>query len=284
MRIHHLSCGTLCPFGGRWINGDAPPWKTGRMICHVLLIETDRSGLVLVDTGMGLADVEDPAGRLGRFFVAAVRPKLRAEDTAARQVEALGFRREDVRHIVLTHMDLDHAGGLPDFPKATVHVLAQEHLAATTRPTFEERSRYRAVQWAHEPTFERYEPAGEPWKGLPCVRGLRGLPPEILFVPLVGHSRGHAAVAVDTGPRWLVHAGDAYFHAAQMDPERPRCTPLLSFFQRTVAIDRAAMLANQERLRELARDHAADVTVFSAHDPSELDALQRAPSAAERAA
>lgn len=272
----------MCPFGGRWLNGDAPPWKRGRLVCHVLLIETPRSGLVLVDTGIGLADIADPAGRLGPVFARVVSLELRVEETAARRVEALGFRREDVRHIVLTHMDLDHAGGLTDFPNATVHVLAAEHDAAT-RPMLQERSRYRAVQWAHA-TFERYEPAGEPWKGLPCVRDLRGLPPELLFVPLAGHSRGHAAVAVDTGDRWLVHAGDAYFHAAQMHPERPRCTPLLTFFQNVVAADRAAMRANQERLRELARDHASDVTVFSAHDPSELEALERASAMTKNAA
>lgn len=44
------------------------------------------------------------------------------------------------------------------------------------------------------------------------MRRLTGLPPEILALPLPGHSRGHAAIAVDTGHGWLVHAGDAYFH------------------------------------------------------------------------
>jgi glyoxylase-like metal-dependent hydrolase (beta-lactamase superfamily II) len=33
-----------------------------------------------------------------------------------RQIERLGFRREDVRHIVITHFDFDHIGGLVDFP------------------------------------------------------------------------------------------------------------------------------------------------------------------------
>jgi len=32
----------------------------------------------------------------------------------------------DVRHIVLTHLGFDHAGGLDDFPAATVHLLRQE--------------------------------------------------------------------------------------------------------------------------------------------------------------
>lgn len=264
----------MCPFGGSWVNGTEPPWGTGRMICHVLLVETPRSGLVLVDTGMSLADVAHPRARLGAAFVAAVRPILREEGTAVRQVEALGYSASDVRHIVLTHMDLDHAGGLRDFPRATVHVLAAEHTAATQRPTLAERHRYLPVQWEHAPKFETYAPEGEPWHGFPCVRDLRGLPPEILMVPLVGHSRGHAGIAVRSETGWLLHAGDAYFHADQMDAGNPRCPPALVFFQRLVAVDRTSMRENWKRLRELVRDHGDDVSVFSAHDPSELEAMQ----------
>src|SRR5438552_1900579 len=81
---------------------------------------------------------------------------------------------------------------------------------------------------------------------------LAGLPPELLLVPLSGHTRGHAAVAVreDSG-RWLLHAGDAYFYRDETDPENPRCTPGLRVFQRMAEMDRAQRLANQQRLREL---------------------------------
>jgi glyoxylase-like metal-dependent hydrolase (beta-lactamase superfamily II) len=269
MQIHHLSCGTMCPFGGRWLNGDRAPWQTGLLVCHVLLIETERSGLVLVDTGFGLLDVEKPS-RLGTGFVLGVRPRLSKEKTAAAQVEALGFAREDVRHIVLTHMDLDHASGLPDFPRATVHVHADEHRAATV-PSFREKLRYRSVQWAHEPRFETYTPDGERWHGFECVRSLRGLPPEVLMIPLAGHSRGHSGIAVETRSGWLLHAGDAYFHASQVT-ETPKCPPLLGAFQRNVAFDLPRMLENQARLRELACSRE-DVRVFSAHDPDELASL-----------
>jgi glyoxylase-like metal-dependent hydrolase (beta-lactamase superfamily II) len=42
------------------------------------------------------------------------------------QVKQLGFSPRDVRHIVLTHLDSDHAGGLENFPEAHVHVLEAE--------------------------------------------------------------------------------------------------------------------------------------------------------------
>jgi len=267
----------MAPPGGWLVNAAPWRWTGARFVCHCLLVET-ADGLVLVDSALGLDDVRDPDGRLGRDFTLLIAPRLRAEDTAVRRIEALGFSREDVRHVVLTHLDLDHAGGLPDFPNATVHVTWDELQAALARRTLLERRRYRPAHLAHGPRFRTYSAEGERWNDFDCVRGLDGLPPEILLVPLHGHTRGHAAVAVDTGRGWLLHAGDAYFFHEEMNPERPRCTPGLSLFQSIVEIDRSARLRNQERLRALVRAHRADVTVFSAHDPTEMARLAAAPA------
>ena len=285
MRVHHLNCGTICPPLGRLTRGEGGLLSRGRMVCHCLLVETD-AGLVLVDTGIGLGDMADPRGRLGSMFVGLFGPRLDPTETAIHQVEALGFSPRDVRHIVVTHLDLDHAGGLGDFPDAAVHVYRPEHTAAMQRSTLRERERYRPAQWAHGPHFHLYDAGGEPWFGFDCVRQLDGLPPEILLVPVAGHSRGHAAVAVrasaaasgaDSAPwsrrggGWLLHAGDAYFYRGEMDPTRRTCPVGLEIFQRSVAFDDEARRANQDRLRALARDHAAQVRVFSAHDDAELE-------------
>ena len=151
-----------------------------------------------------------------------------------------------------------------------MHIFAPEHDAAMARATLAEKNRYKPRHWAHGPRFRTYEAAGEPWFGFECVRALDGLPPEILIVPLAGHTRGHAAIAVKSDRGWLVHAGDAYFYRGELDAE-PSCPTGLSMFQRLVAIDDRMRRDNQRRLRELARDHAGEVRVFSAHDPVELD-------------
>ena len=80
---------------------------------------------VVVDTGFGLDQVRTPK-LLGQPFRALVQPKLDESQTALRQVEALGFSAADVRHLVPTHLDIDHAGGLPDFPDAQLHVWRPE--------------------------------------------------------------------------------------------------------------------------------------------------------------
>jgi glyoxylase-like metal-dependent hydrolase (beta-lactamase superfamily II) len=128
---------------------------------------------------------------------------------------------------------------------------------------------------ARLPRWCTYEARGEPWNGFACVRAMEALPPEILMIPVIGHTRGHAAIAVDSGAGWLLHCGDAYFFHGEMDPEHPQGTPALSAFQRLVAIDDRARVENQARLRALGRDHAGDVKIFCAHDPEELDRLRQ---------
>lgn len=272
MKVHHLNCATMCPLGGRLVNGNGGVLSAARMVCHCLLVEAS-DGLVLVDGGLGLQDVRDPRRRLGGGFLAFARPKLDVEETAIRQIERLGFRAEDVRHIVPTHLDLDHVGALSDFPQAKVHIFEVEHAAAMARSTLRERNRYHPLQWAHGPQWVLHRPAGEPWFGFEAVREVQGLPPEILIVPVQGHTRGHSAIAVRSGPGWLLHAGDAYFFQGEMDPHKPRCTAGLRWFQQAVQMDGAARVRNAERLRLLARDHAAEVQVFCAHDPFEFDRL-----------
>jgi glyoxylase-like metal-dependent hydrolase (beta-lactamase superfamily II) len=277
MRIHHLNCGTMCPVGRRLINAEGRTRDRGRLVCHCLLIETDRHGLVLVDTGLGRADVTQPKERLGRAFTSFVSPVLDPREPAVAQLAALGLRAEDVRHLVVTHLDLDHAGGLADFPHARVHVMRPERDAALHPGTRMERERYRPSHWAHGPEWSVYDTAGERWFGFECVRELAGLPPDLLLVPLVGHSRGHAGIAVDTGGgRWMLHCGDAYFFHGELDFTRPTCPPLLRAFQTIVQVDGKMRLHNQQRLRELVHTHGAQVRVFCAHDPTELDALRGA--------
>jgi len=251
-----------------------PTLVGGSMVCHCLLVETPAHGLVLVDTGLGARDLERPEARLGKLFVSVTRPDRDPSASAVAQVRALGYTPEDVRHIVLTHMDLDHVGGLVDFPHARVHVHAVEHRAAHDRGDARARGRYLPVMWAHGPDFRLYEDVGEPWLGFEAVRDLDGLPPEILLVPLAGHTRGHTAVAVRRGDGWLLHAGDAYFHHDEVHERVRGCPWPLRVFQTLVEVDRRQRLTNQDRLRDLAKS-ARDVRIFSAHDASELAALKR---------
>jgi len=258
----------MCPWA-RFSGGE-------KLVCHVLLVESD-TGLVLVDSGFGTHDMQEPRSRLG-VARHVIKPVLEPAETAHAQVVARGFDPADVRHIVLTHLDLDHAGGLSDFPDARVHLLREEYRAGTSPPTLRERQRYQSAQWRHGPRWSPVDVAGEEWFGFPAVRSLDGLDERILLIPLVGHSRGHAGVAVDTGNGWVLHAGDAYYHRGQVPaPGSPAVeVPKLSLLvQRQIAFDDSQRAANTQRLAELATANSGTVRVFPAHDAVELDALRR---------
>jgi glyoxylase-like metal-dependent hydrolase (beta-lactamase superfamily II) len=239
-------------------------------VTHCLLIET-AAGLVLVDTGLGLGDYASPTP-LVRAFTAFNRVPCDPQETAIRQIAALGFAPEDVRHIVLTHLHVDHAGGLPDFPWASVHVHAAEYRAAMhpRRLSLKERF-YIAAHWAHGPRWVIHYCAGDRWFGLDCAPVLEASPVEVLLVPLPGHSRGHCGVAVGREGRWLFHCGGAYLRDSQVDPDAPRspfpwwAEPLERWLHPP---------ACHAWLREFRREHGDEVRLFCSHDRATFFSLR----------
>ena len=97
-------------------------------VTHVLLLET-KNGLILIDSGLGLADFTHPnwvewlALRLSGVISTP-------EETPIRQVAALGLDPQDVHDIILTHLHWDHIGGACDFSWANIHVWEVERAAA----------------------------------------------------------------------------------------------------------------------------------------------------------
>lgn len=266
MRVHHLNCGTMRPPGGALINRAGGRFGA-RMVCHCLLLDTGAE-LVLVDTGLGVPDVTTRSAELGAAWRRLVRPDLDLAETAAAQVRRLGYRTEDVRHVVLTHLDLDHAGGLPDFPHAEVHVHEAEHTAMLGDVNAR---RYLPHQFEHGPKFNAVpDSAGESWFGFRAVQQIPGLPEDLLLVPLAGHTRGHTGVAIRTERDWLLHAGDAFFDHREIGA-RDRCPPGLRAFRSLIQVDGAQRKQNLQRLRDLAVGHGDQVRVLCSHDPAQFD-------------
>lgn len=265
MKIHHLNCGTMHPIG-------APCG----LVCHVLLLETP-NGLALVDSGLGLLDASQPGRRFGpsRAFV---RPVFDAKETAIVQVEKMGFDPRDVRHILLTHFDADHVGGLADFPWASVHLTSTEAFAAYHPKTLVERERYRPAAREHGPLLVEHTPrASESWRGFAAAKPLLDVAEGIVLLSLPGHTRGHAAYAIDAGDRWILHVGDAFYHHGQIDGKGG--APLsLKLMERLIAHDWRRVEANHEQLSELYAAGSTDIRIVNAHDPVLFDEMRSPPT------
>jgi glyoxylase-like metal-dependent hydrolase (beta-lactamase superfamily II) len=258
MKIHHLNCGTM-----------RPPATPGGLVCHVLLLETDH-GLVLIDSGLGLHDAAAPGRRFGpgRFYV---RPIFDPNEAAINRIRHLGYDPHEVRHIVITHFDADHVGGLADFPWAQVHLTGAEAFAAQHPATLIEKERYLPSQRAHGPALIEHHPAtSESWRGFAGAEELTDIAEGIVLINLPGHSRGHAAVAVDAGDRWVLHAGDSFYHHGQLDGtgSAPKA---ITAMERVMAHDWNKVQSNHQRLTELWAADEPDLLLVNAHDPHLLD-------------
>ncbi|HBG74976.1 MAG: hypothetical protein A2X25_07260 [Chloroflexi bacterium GWB2_49_20] len=202
MSIQILNCASMSPW---W-----PRWQVGG-VC--LLVDTDQ-GPVLVDTGLGLHDHEAPSN-LVRFFRMDLGIHYAPEETAIRQVAARGLQPDDIHHIVLTHLHFDHAGGLPDFPWAKVHLHRKEFEALLHPKKWIERFAYDRKDFKHQPDWVLYEHATEKWFDFEAIP----LPfsPRMYLIPLFGHTSGHCGVAVEDSTGWLLNCSDALPTNAQFD-------------------------------------------------------------------
>ena len=160
-----------------------------------------------MDTGLGLDDYVHPTW-MTQLFRVITEVRFDPNEAAVNRIRQLGFRPEDVKHIILTHMHFDHISGLPDFPHAKVHVHKREYDAFT-----EDRIRqftefaYIPRYIAHKPDFVLYEKIDSKWYDFDAIR----LPfePEMYLIPLFGHSRGQCGVAIKTSTGWFFHAADS---------------------------------------------------------------------------
>jgi glyoxylase-like metal-dependent hydrolase (beta-lactamase superfamily II) len=235
---------------------------TRAMPCHCVIFQLGER-VILLDTGFGTREMLEPNLLIGDDALFKLGHVIDMRLTAYERLKARGIRPDQVTDIVLTHLDNDHAGGLHDFPNATVHLSAEELASFDgTRP----RGPYKPYQISHGTKFKTYDTSAERWFELEA-RSLQ-LPPELdaKLIPLPGHTLGHCGVAYREGSRWSLLAGDAYFDSKLNFLDQPTGLPIEIAFQ-TNANARQASLRELKRLRT---DHAGEVSLFCTHDQHEF--------------
>lgn len=226
---------------------------------HCLLIK-EGERLILVDTGIGLNDVQFPEERIGKELITLVGYVFDENQTATRQITKLGFKPEQVTDCIITHLDNDHIGGLADFPHARVH-LSEEEMQNYTNGN----PRYLTPPMAHGPRLHTYPGSADRWLGMEARKLDIPISTALYLVPLPGHTMGHCGVAIETAEGWLLYAGDAYYLREEFtNPLHPVHT--LAAMR---ADDNILRMQSLEKIRTLMNTYPA-MKVYSYHDGNEF--------------
>jgi N-acyl homoserine lactone hydrolase len=146
VRLHLMCCGeSLAPPGwsfrhegrgaARRALGIGVPrsqWLAGPI--GAFLFEHPTAGQVLIDTGLhpcAAARLKDNFGRVNAYFFRTLRTS--PEQSVPAQLRARGIDPEDIALVLMTHLHVDHASAMSEFPSATFICTRAEWRAATAR-------------------------------------------------------------------------------------------------------------------------------------------------------
>ena len=249
IQIHHLNCVRIVT-------------PVNDNVCgHCLLIQ-ENDKLILIDTGIGLLDIQQPLERIGQQLIDMVGYRFDENQTAIRQIEKLGLDPEKVTDCVISHLDNDHIGGLADFPNAVVHVGLEEYESYNSG-----NPRYLKTPLSHNPTIKTYGKSGLEWFGFEARKVETET--EIFLIPLFGHTLGQCGVAVKTESGWLFYIGDAYYMRIELtDSNHP-----VNQLAQMRAEDNNLRLSNLDEIKKLIANHP-EVKVFGYHDIEEFNFYQ----------
>jgi len=219
-------------------------------------------GVVLVDAGANAGCMRLP--RWHPYFRRAVQFDIEPEQEAGPQLRALGIAPSDVRLVVLTHLHIDHDGGLAAFPKARTLVSGRERAAASGL-----RGRlggYLPQRWPSS-----FDPEPFAFVDGPCGPFARSqrltADGALIALPTPGHTPGHVSVVLDDGERRVVFLGDASYSQDN----------LLAGRVDGVSPSEATTAATLKRLAALAAERPT--LLLPTHQPGAADRLARAEAA-----
>jgi len=210
MKLHAIETGRFKLDGGAMFGVVPKPlWERTNpsdaknridMAMRCLLIE-DGDRLILVDTGLGHKYTEKFAGLYAVDH---------AHSSLDRSLEQLGYGREDISDVILTHLHFDHCGGCTEwnpvrdrhelvFPEA-IHWVQKEHLAWALAPNDREKASF------YDENIQPIVQSGN----LRLLEGETELFPGINLKVVNGHTEGQQLPLIDYKGKKLLFAADLF--------------------------------------------------------------------------
>lgn len=240
------------------------PGESYPSLCPFYLLDHPE-GTVLVDTGVSHEMLADPenygaygAPHMAEFAVDDIDASDHAP--AVEQVQELGYEPSDIDYVVMTHLHLDHAGNISEFPDAEF-IVQQDELDYAWWPADPiQRKLYLEGDFGvlRSPEFDV-----RPVDGWVDLFG----DGSIECIPTPGHTAGHQAVKVELAEAGtVVLGGDLAFIERAVDEE----------LQPPFAWDTEEAIQSTRQIRDMVRRTDADL--YLAHDRDHIEAMPDPPA------
>jgi glyoxylase-like metal-dependent hydrolase (beta-lactamase superfamily II) len=183
------------------------------------LIRHPKAGAILVDTGLHPSIASDPSENLGRLGTWFFKPEMEPGEDLPSQLRERDIEPSAIRLVLMTHLHVDHASAIADFPEATFIVSAAEWKAATTG-LFPFGKGYRRQQYDYAFDFRTLTFDGENVSSYATFGRTVDLfgDGSIRLASTPGHTAGHQSVIVRLKDRDMVISGDAIYLEEQLEP------------------------------------------------------------------
>jgi len=187
----------------------SPDWADWTPVYAFAIEHPD--GVIVVDTGAATHLKSLP--RWHPYFQLSVRFDIEPEQEVGPQLRTLGIGARDVKTVVLTHLHIDHDGGLAHFPFS--RIVADKDEIARTAGIAGAMQGYLPKRW---PRW--FDPEPIAWQPTQCGPFARSAAitdaADVIAVPTPGHTASHLSVVVRDGDRLVLLAGDASYLEATM--------------------------------------------------------------------
>lgn len=169
-------------------------------------------GIIVVDTGQG-AHLLETGKSLHPYVRWEVAFRIDREQEIGPQLRALGLGPRDVKRVVLTHLHMDHDGGLAHFPNSEILVASGE---LKTASGFAGRLRgYLPQRWPSWFDPKPLDLGTEPFGPFAASRRLTKAG-DVVAVGTPGHTANHISVIVQDGGTAYFLAGDTSYNEELM--------------------------------------------------------------------
>ncbi len=171
-----------------------------------------RDGVIVVDTGQG-AHLLETGRSLHPFVRWEVVFRIEREQEIGPQLRALGIGPRDVKQVVLTHLHMDHDGGLAHFPTSKVLVTRRElHAARGWAGRIRGYLPHRWPSWFDPVPLELVPERIGPFSASARLTQDSA----VVAVATPGHTAGHVSVLAQLGETTIFLAGDTSYNEELM--------------------------------------------------------------------